>query len=207
METEYYVYKRALSVAPCLLYLDCVGPTALHGINWDLKMPLTLGIASPTYSGHIPGSGTEQILWLLQQCHQYGLQSLQYGSKIVLTAYCFHAHTLPTHTLNYYKIQSSLHGVRMSCSNHNVAKHAPDLMLSDPCACVVAIVTTRLCAQTGKLIGCISRRCRWGGLPLDEPELVAKQAAAAGVKLVPCEVTSAGLSTICCPVTHYLFPH
>ena len=55
-------------------------PTALHGINLDLKMVLTLGIASPTYSGHIPGSGTEQILWLLQRCQQYGLQSLQYGS-------------------------------------------------------------------------------------------------------------------------------
>lgn len=85
-------------------------------------MPLTLGIASPTYSGHIPGSGTEQILWLLQRCQQYGLQSLQYGSRIVLTAFCFHALTLLTHCLNYYyKIQSSLHGVRMSRGNHTVA--------------------------------------------------------------------------------------
>jgi len=40
-------------------------------------MPLTLGLASPTYSGHIPGSGTEHILWLLDRCGEYGLQSLQ----------------------------------------------------------------------------------------------------------------------------------
>ena len=90
----------------------------------------------------------------------------------------------------------------MSCSNHTVAKHAPDRMILAPCVCVVAIVTTRLCAQTRKLIGCISRWCRWGGLPLDEPELVSKQAAAAGVKLVPCEPTFAGLPAIRHPIIH-----
>jgi sugar phosphate isomerase/epimerase len=42
-------------------------------------MPLTLGIASPSYSGHIPGSDTEHITWLLDRCVEYGLQSLQWG--------------------------------------------------------------------------------------------------------------------------------
>eukprot|EP01045_Picozoa_sp_COSAG04_P048419 COSAG04_NODE_18563_length_438_cov_1.056047_1_plen_103_part_10 len=43
-------------------------------------MPLKLGIASPSYSGHIPeGSPTDHVAWLLERCVEYGLESLQWG--------------------------------------------------------------------------------------------------------------------------------
>ena len=43
-------------------------------------MPLKLGIASPSYSGHIPeGSPTDHVAWLLERCVEYGLESLQWS--------------------------------------------------------------------------------------------------------------------------------
>ena len=121
-------------------------------------MPLTLGLASPTYSGHIPsaGSDTDHVLWLLDRCADYGLQSLQWAQPLPVPARPTAPPAVQVFTRPTASRPQQLAGSKQPLS-----------------------VRSRPIAE-----GAAVRR-RWGGLPLSEPELIGERSRAAGVQLVP----------------------